>query len=448
MADVSRILLDCTDTRSRGLKTGIQRVVRNIVNCSLERPPAGVTCQPVVISDGRLLPVGRIGRRAAFAYRLLAGPLVVYRILRRSILRVLPFDPLRRFLFNQPAEPGLARMLRALWRGLTWPVRAVRPARHGYIQPRPGDVLVLLDASVLYDPWPAARAVRQAGGVVITIVYDLIPIQACRDERYSFHRAFPAWLDAALSESDGIITISRTVADEIADEVRRRGLSERLGPGRIDWFHLGYDLDEATGRRPRREIEAIFDDAGRDGGGVYVTVGSLTARKNHVTVLEAFERLWQRHPQARWVALGQMTVCADEFLARLRNSGQQQRRAFLFNDATDAELEFCYRRARATVQASRSEGFGLPVVEALTRGCPVLLSDIPVFREVAGPFASYFPPDAPDRLADLLAAMEEGRPDPDRHPPSEFTWPDWRQATDRLLAIVREMSEGVTRSRE
>ncbi len=68
----------------------------------------------------------------------------------------------------------------------------------------------------------------------------------------------------------------------------------------------------------------------------------------------------------------------------------------------DDALVEAYRRADVLVLPSRFEGFGFPVVEAMACGTPVVCSDIPVLREIAGPAAEFAPPDDPAGLADAI----------------------------------------------
>jgi len=82
-------------------------------------------------------------------------------------------------------------------------------------------------------------------------------------------------------------------------------------------------------------------------------------------------------------------------------------RARFIGFVPDADLPALYNLARVVVQPSLYEGFGLPVIEAMACGTPVIVSDIPVLREVAGNAAQVFPPDDPAALAALLAALLE-----------------------------------------
>ena len=73
-------------------------------------------------------------------------------------------------------------------------------------------------------------------------------------------------------------------------------------------------------------------------------------------------------------------------------------------EASDEELKKLYASSSALIFPSRMEGFGLPVLEAFAANCPVICSDIPVFHEVCGDAALYFPHDSPTALA---GAMKE-----------------------------------------
>ncbi len=110
---------------------------------------------------------------------------------------------------------------------------------------------------------------------------------------------------------------------------------------------------------------------------------------------------------------------------------------------TDAEIVALERRARAFVFPSLYEGFGIPPLEAMTQGCPVLAADIPAVREACGDAALYFDPrdhgsleDAMRRImdagADVLGLAEKGRANLARF--------SWDQSAASLLSVISEMS--------
>ena len=72
---------------------------------------------------------------------------------------------------------------------------------------------------------------------------------------------------------------------------------------------------------------------------------------------------------------------------------------------TAGELAALYAAAELVALPSFYEGFGLPAIEALAAGAPLVASDLPVLREVAGDAALYAPPDRPDLWAERIAAL-------------------------------------------
>ncbi|QYH36195.1 glycosyltransferase family 1 protein [Salinibacterium sp. M195] len=115
--------------------------------------------------------------------------------------------------------------------------------------------------------------------------------------------------------------------------------------------------------------------------------------------------------------------------------------SLIFHDgASDEVYAETLSRATALVSASRDEGFGLPQVEAMVLGTPVLLSDIPIFREISGPAGGFFSPDEAAELVREVRALEDpavwqARSTAARARSAEFTWGGGAAA---LLHVLRE----------
>jgi len=115
--------------------------------------------------------------------------------------------------------------------------------------------------------------------------------------------------------------------------------------------------------------------------------------------------------------------------------------------ASDEDYAAALASARVLASASRAEGFGLPVLEAMAAGTPVAVSDIPVFHEVAGPHAEFFDPDSPVAIAEAIRALEDDTLWRRRSVEGEI-WSrrfDWGAAAERLLAFLLEVAGAPTR---
>jgi glycosyltransferase involved in cell wall biosynthesis len=371
----TRLFVDMSDIVQNDHNSGIQRVVRNLVRELLLSETSDSRCVPVALNgEGALHPLNdQLGR-------ILSIPVLDH---------------------DMDYAPSF------------------------------GDRLFLVDSSWANPQRfrPAIDAMRQAGGQVFAMVYDLIPQrfpQYCLDFMPPVHKT---WLRFVIAECDGLICISRSVAEDLVSWIAENDVPQRDGL-RIGCVPLGSDLVERTSADPSAVSGEIRTAMGA-AGSAHLMVGTLEPRKRHELVLDAFELAWSRGWDGRLVILGKEGWNVEALAARIKAHPEAGRRLFWFNSASDDELNYAYARAARTVQASAAEGFGLPLVEAARHGCSVLASDIPVFREVAGDSAAYFPPDDVAALADALQQPPRGKANATMH-----TWAESARATrDRLRGI-------------
>ncbi|MCC0002607.1 MAG: glycosyltransferase family 4 protein [Methylobacteriaceae bacterium] len=368
-----RLLVDVTAIVAHDDRTGIQRVVRNVV-AALYREPD-------------------LGGVAPLAVRLEAGRLV-------------------------SCETYLA--------GLTGAPQAGADAQ---VEMEPGDRLLMLDNSWKdFERFHGVFAqVRSTGGEIISCVYDLIPQLYKGASVGRVPEIHLAWLKAALIESDGMIAISRTVAEELCAFVADRRLPHRPGL-KIGWFHCGSDIAPVGAGAVSEGMKAAFTKAP-----TFLLVGTLEPRKGHAVALGAFERLWRAGCDYRLVFVGRRGWHVDALIEDMRANPEFGRRIHWFENADDADLAFAYDHCTAVLAPSYAEGFGLPLAEAAWRGRPTICSDIPVFREIGGGGALYFRVNDAEAMADALRDFVEGRASAD---PSKVVRPTWREAALRIVDVV------------
>ena len=263
------------------------------------------------------------------------------------------------------------------------------------------------------------------------MVYDLIPLERPDLAPEGSPIMLDKWLRSVTPHATGMLGISRTVADELRIHLEKQYAAPWP---RVDYFYLGAGLDGVdTHPQHLSAIEQAFENAGAS---VYLTVGTIEPRKNHALMLDAFDRLWATGKRTRLVMFGRLGWRSDVFACRIRAHPELGKRLFWFERGTDAELDQAYRRASALIFASSCEGFGLPLVEAMQYGLPVLASDIAVFREIAGDYPTYFSLDAERSLDGALRRMETAAVAGAlaRLPPRD--WISWAESSRVLLERV------------
>jgi len=414
------------------MKSGIQRVVRNVIN-SLPEAASGIDVVPVVFKKAELLAVERLETSGFENFVVsLRAKIIGFRNLYWS-----SHDRIQ-------ARSGFhgAQLLSSLlyWVACFFSLSFVLPlslidsrlsrfwgaGRASPLAVRDDDVLVLLDSSWHSDLFTAVEQLKARGVTIVSVVYDLIPLthpELC-DEHLV--RVFNRWLYWIAETADGFIAISETIKKQLAEYV---SAGEQRARERRPWFssfYLGADLDECAAVGTVRPVLNQVYEA-RDT--VYLTVSTIEPRKNHAYQLDAFERYWTAGGDASLCIVGRVGWKSQALMARIESHPEFKRRLFVFSDLSDDELEYCYLNSKALIFSSIVEGFGLPLVEASQKGLPVICSEIPIFREIGGEHFSYFDLASPAALTAILFRGDAGH-----H--GDVPCLSWPESTKALLRCV------------
>jgi glycosyltransferase involved in cell wall biosynthesis len=248
-----------------------------------------------------------------------------------------------------------------------------------------------IDASgydvVLIDTPTRVAIERTAATKVICVVHDLLPLTDLKLSDVAT-RLFLSRLRTSLDEADELAFVSQY------SRSRFRELLPQFAhlPARVVYPRTRFD---------RPEPVATTLPAIRPARPTFVVIVSAEPRKNLDAVIRAFRKM----PQADLVVIGYTggANLARNLPPNVRFSGyiEEQDKAALIAEA------------HGLIMPSFAEGFGVPIIEALAANTPVLCSDIPVFREVAGELADYFDPFSTQSIcasvARVLARQEEWR---------------------------------------
>lgn len=193
-------------------------------------------------------------------------------------------------------------------------------------------------------------------------------------------KRFGYWLELlmGLQKAKHVIAVSQTTKKEIMDHFH-------VPASKITVTYEGVDRNLSV-KNPKRIIDGPYS----------LYVGNAYPHKNLDMLLKA----WQSVQKTLVLVGGD-----DFFYRRLKRTVQDlnlTQRIIFFGPANDSQLVSLYAHADAFIFPSLMEGFGLPALEALSLGCPVLASDIPIFHEILGSYATYFNPSDPDGIASVL----------------------------------------------
>lgn len=394
-ASNARILVDVSELAHRDHKTGIQRVVRSIFLELVSDPPAGFDIVPV--------------------YGTVEGKYYEANVFKSKVLGLSSDLPDTILDFSQ----------KDIFIGLD--------LQHH----------VVLNNTAFYE------RIRNVGCKVYFVIYDLLPIQL---PQY-FPEGTPAihhqWL-YFLATMDGALCISKAVADEMHTWLNVNGPKRDL-PYKLGYFHLGADLARSIPTLGLPDNHKYILDEIKSNPS-FLMVGTVEPRKGHTQALDAFELLWSAGVKANLVIVGKEGWKVEILVERLRNHRMAGIGLFWFDTATDEFLEKIYESSDCLICASEGEGFGLPIIEAAQKGIPVLTRDLPVFREVAGPTATYFSGLQPEDLAGTIKDMIRDQKFSSRSNTSIANWISWKDSKNQLLENVIEskwyrtwISDDVTR---
>lgn len=172
------------------------------------------------------------------------------------------------------------------------------------------------------------------------------------------------------------------------------------------------------------------DEAPRSQHPTFVTLGTIEARKNHLLLLEIWSDLVKSlgSETPRLLVIGQRGWEADPVFRLLDGNDSLKGHVIELNHSTDRELANHLASARALLFPSFTEGYGLPVIEALSTGTPVIASDLPVFREICGDIPAYFSPSDAARWKEAI--LDYARPESAARAAqiermASFRKPDW-----------------------
>jgi glycosyltransferase involved in cell wall biosynthesis len=260
---------------------------------------------------------------------------------------------------------------------------------------RQGQPVIYINVSHhhLDRPGSIRRLKEKSGARFVPMVQDLIPIEFPEYVRPNQDEVHSRRIATVVSLADAIMVTTKATGDILAPRLAASG---RTPPVVI--APLGWDMP-AHSDPPRVTVPEPY----------FVCIGTIEARKNHLLMLQLWRRMANELGEAapHLVIVGRRGWENENVIDMLERCPSIREKVHEFSRLTDSEVRALIEGARALLMPSFSEGFGLPIIEALALGVPVLCSDIPPFVEIGGGVPEFFDPlDGPAWHAALVDYAE------------------------------------------
>lgn len=331
---MQKLFIDISELCQRDVKSGIQRVTRSILDFILHNPPQGYEVHPVYAS---------------------ADDDFGYRYAHKYMSKTFGY---------------------------------MKQEQDSFIDFLSGDIFLGLDLQpdIVFQKKTVLQKMHGEGVAIFFVVYDILPVQL-PDYFGGNNTSFINWLNT-IGEFDGLISISQAVSTQVQEWMKVNG-PKRAHPLQYSWFHLGSDIKNSlpTIGLPE-DATSLLANIKRHQS--ILMVSTVEPRKGYRQTLKAFELLWEKHTDINLVIIGKQGWNMDDFARIVKNHPESGKHLFWLQGISDEYLEKIYDAASGVLMASEGEGFGLAIVEGARHGKPLILRDLPVFREIAGENAFYF----------------------------------------------------------
>ncbi|MGI8420340.1 MAG: glycosyltransferase family 4 protein [Candidatus Levyibacteriota bacterium] len=291
-------------------------------------------------------------------------------------------------------------------------------------RPRPDIFFSMTHYAPRFSPVPTVVS-------IMDVAYEHFPELFNQADLYQLKN----WTKYSVHNAKRVLTISDSSRDDI---IKIYGSS----PEKVKTIYPG--IKEIASLEPHvfgmNQLQAKYDISDN-----YVLfVGTLQPRKNIARLIEAFAKVSQEKLQDKpldLVIIGRKGWLYEEILAAPEKFGISDRVKFL-EGIQDDELNIFYKHALCYVLPSLYEGFGLPVIEAMQRGCPVITSNVSSMPEAGGDAALYVDPKNVDDIVEkitLLVTDKKMREDLIEKGKKQVKKFSWKKAAKETLEVLQEV---------
>lgn len=226
--------------------------------------------------------------------------------------------------------------------------------------------------------------------IVVTIhdlAYFYYPNEFLKKDLYKLQN----WTKASVNKAKHIIAVSKTTKKDLHTFYR-------LDDSKVQVIYNGYEKKRSF---PNLKNKADLSITNKP---FLLYVGTLQPRKNVTTLIKAFSIVKKTFPELELIIAGKKGWLFDEIFKLIEEMGLEDC-VYFTGFITDQQLAYLYQNARCLILPSLYEGFGLPILEAMSFGCPVISSFTASLPEIGGDACMYFDPKIVDDLVEKIQQL-------------------------------------------
>ena len=266
----------------------------------------------------------------------------------------------------------------------------------------------------------------------VFMLHDVIPLEHPELVSGKEYRRHQTILDRAAAHASGLIVSTAAARGAVLKALRLRGRAS------IPVETVPFPVAPVFLERDNPDKELCEHD-------YFVVCGTIEPRKNHILLLNVWQELvrqrGKRAPQL--IVVGYHGREAIPVVRMLERCPLLRGHVTFAHGLSSPALRRLVAHAKALLMPSFAEGFGLPIIEALAVGTPVIASDLPAHREIAGSMAVYrAPTDAPGWLADICMFADGAKAVSEiRRRVAEYRSTTWSEYFNRVECFLRTFEE-------
>jgi len=255
----------------------------------------------------------------------------------------------------------------------------------------PYHLLFRSDITVFFAP--AHYAPRFLKQPVVVTIHDLsyikYPNEFLKKDLYKLNN----WTKYSIMKARNIIAVSKTTKKDILNHFQ-------LPENDVTVIYNGFSKTNIS-VKPSSDVLKKYEIKNKK---YLLYVGTLQPRKNVPTLIESYKEFREQHPEFKLVLVGKKGWMFDAIYAKVQELNLEEHVIFTGFESDEA-LNTLYKNAFCFVLPSFYEGFGIPILEAMSVGCPVITSHASSLPEIGGEACLYFDPNDKNDLSEKLEKL-------------------------------------------